>query len=368
MAKKEVDVVASTIKPAVDFVRKIQPGDKVIIAHGHDNDTICSAVVMQRLLRDLRGVDAALFPLEDNFAVREGDVGGMERLKPDFIVVVDIAHVDDGGARKFLDSKGTLFIDHHQPIKLKDATYCNPRLFEREIYMPVSYIVYKLYESFGDPAKVAWISGVGVLSDHGVSVSRDLFDYIKKIDPRLVGETDFREEDLFSYSVLGTVAKILDSARVAGGKEGSTLAARTLAQVKSYKSIINAGSEDAKRLMAWSDAVRKEFKRLVADFNRKKHLVKGNIIFYEIPSKLQIKSSLSGYLVQFYRDKVLVLAQKRDGNFDVSFRRGDGVKTDLNKMAKKAVGGIPGSEGGGHEAASGARIPIKYLARFLKQL
>ena len=96
--------------------------------------------------------------------------------------------------------------------------------------------------------------------------------------------------------------------------------------------------------------------------------MKSNIIFYEIPSKLFIKSSLSGYLVQFFDDKILVVAQKKDGKFDVSFRRGEKVKTDLNKMAKRAVVGIPDAEGGGHEAASGARIPVKYLAKFLKQL
>jgi len=44
------------------------------------------------------------------------------------------------------------------------------------------------------------------------------------------------------------------------------------------------------------------------------------------------------------------------------------VNTDLNKLAKKAVKGIPKSEGGGHEAASGAKIPVKYIARFLQQL
>lgn len=365
---KKIDVVGSTIKPAIEFVNKIKSGEKVVIAHGHDNDTICSAVVVQRLLKDFKGVDAELFPLGDNFAIREKDADGIAKMRPDHIIIVDIARVDEGPAQKILESNSTLFLDHHQPVKMKNVIYCNPRLFEKGIYMPVSYVVYKLYESFGDPVRVAWIAGVGVLSDHGVSVSHDLFEYIKKIDPKLVGETDFREEDLFNYSILGTIAKIFDSARVAEGRSGSVIATRVLSQVKSYKSIINAGSEDAKKLMTWSEIVRKEFKRLVTDFNKKKHLLKGDIIFYEIPSKLSIKSSLSGYLAQFYKNKVLVLAQKKDGNFDISFRRGDDMKTDLNKMAKKAVKGIPGGEGGGHEAASGARIPIKNLARFLKQL
>jgi nanoRNase/pAp phosphatase (c-di-AMP/oligoRNAs hydrolase) len=121
-------------------------------------------------------------------------------------------------------------------------------------------------------------------------------------------------------------------------------------------------------LYGYFEIVEKEFKKLVANFNKKRKLVKKNIIFYEIPSKLAIKSSLAGYLVQFCKDEVLVIAQKFGDHIDVSFRRGENVKTDLNKMAKKAVKGIPDSQGGGHEAASGARIPAKYIAKFLKQL
>ena len=53
---KEIDVVGSTIRPAIVFMNKIRPGERVVIAHGHDNDTICSAVVVQRLLKDfMRG-------------------------------------------------------------------------------------------------------------------------------------------------------------------------------------------------------------------------------------------------------------------------------------------------------------------------
>ncbi len=368
MAKK-INVVESTIGPAVDFINKIEAGDKVVIAHGHDNDSICSAAVLYRLLKKFKGVDAELFSTKDNFALRDEDVDEIAKADPNHIIVVDIAHVTfSSHVVDTLSSNSSLVIDHHQPIKIPGVTYCNPREFEKKIYMPVSYIVYRIYEKFGDAGDVAWVAGVGVLSDHAVAIAGDLFEKIKKVEPRLIGETNLKEEDLYSYSVIGALAKIFDSARVVEGRVGSVLAARTLVKAKSYQEILNASGGDAAKLMAWSDLVRKEFKRLVADFNKKRKLVKGNIIFYEIPSKLFIKSSLSGYLSQFFADKVLVVAQKSDGRLDVSFRRGEKLKTDLNKMAKRAIAGIPDSEGGGHEAASGARIPVKYLSKFLKQL
>lgn len=366
--KKGNEVIERTIGPAVDFVKRIKPGQKVVIVHGHDNDTICSAVVMKRLVNEVVEAQADLFPTDDNFAVRDMDMSGIIGTHPDHVIVVDIAHVGSEEVAKSLGALSTLFIDHHQPIKLPGVTYCNPRLFEKGIYMPVSYITYKIYEKFDDPAKIAWISGVGTLSDHGVSIAPDLFAFIRKIDAKLAGERPMSDEDMFTYTVLGKIAKIFDSARIMEGKQGAIFAANTLALTKSYKSIVNGGTDESMRLLKWSEAVSKELKRLVTDFNRKRKLIKKDIIFYEIPSKMSIKSTLSGHLMQFYRDKVLVVAQKKGEMFDVSFRRGLDVRTDLNKIAKKAIAGIPDSEGGGHEAASGARIPVKYLPKFVKQL
>jgi single-stranded DNA-specific DHH superfamily exonuclease len=342
--------------------------DRIVIAHGHDNDTICSAVVMKRLLENHMQVEPILFPLDSNSAVTEKDADKIREMRPDKIIVVDIAHVSSEAAMEFLDSESTLFIDHHQPIKFERAIYCNPRSHEKRIYMPVSYITYKIYEMFEDPSKVAWVAGIGVLSDHGMAVAGDLFDYIKKIDPVLLGSKSKDEEELFTYSTLGKLAKVLDNARVVKGKEGAIFASKTLARIKSYKSLMTAGLEDTAKLREWNEAANKEFKRLVADFNRKRALLKGKIIFYEIPTKMNMKSSLSGYLTQFCPDNVLVIGQVVDGSLEVSFRRGKNNKTDLNKMAQHAVRGIEGGEGGGHEAASGARVPAKHMAKFLKQL
>lgn len=369
MPKNTKKVVESTIKPAVKFLSEIKSGDRVVVAYGHDNDSICSAVVIYRLLKNFNGIEPELFSTKDNFALRDEDVDEISKMEPTHIITVDIAHTNySEHVTDFLASVKTMVIDHHQPEKIAGVLTCNPRTYDKEIYMPVSYIVYKIYEKMGDPSDVSWIAAIGVLSDHAVSIAGDLFEKVSKLHPRLMGKTRLKEEDLFSYSLLGTLAKIFDSARVVEGRMGSVLAARTLTKARSFDYIIKADSGDAAKLMAWSEIVRKEFKRLVTDFNKKRRIVKGNIIFYEIPSKLFIKSSLSGYLAQFYKDKVLVIAQKIGETLDVSFRRGEDVKVDLNKLAKKSIAGIPDAVGGGHQAASGARIPAKYMARFLKQL
>lgn len=363
MVKK--DVAELTIKPAIDFINKIKETDRVVIACGHDNDSICSAAVISKLFQKIKKVQFGVFITKDNFALTKEDMEDISKMEPTHVIVLDIAHIESSNE---LAKYKSLIIDHHQPLKLSDVTYCNPREFEKKIYMPVSYLVFKIYEKFDNPSEIIWIAAVGVLADHAVSIADDLFGLIKEKEPQLIGETKIKDEDLFSHSYLGNLAKVFDSARVMKGRDGSKLAVRFLIQSRSYEDLKNEKNEDAEKLLSWSEAVQKEFKRLVADFNKKKKLIKGKIIFYEIPSKLSMKSSLSGYLAQFYKDKILVIAQKFGKNLDISFRRGEKIKIDLNKMAKKAVTGIPNADGGGHEAAAGARIPVKYIAKFLKQL
>jgi len=365
---KNQTVVKKTIDPAIKFLKSIDSGDKVIIVYGHDNDSICSAAVVYKLLKKFNGVESELFSTKDNFSVNDEDVDEIAKVHPSHIIVVDIAHLASDHVERTLAANNSLIIDHHPPLKLTGITYCNPREFEKKIYMPVSYIVYKIYEKFGKPEDIAWIAGIGVLSDHAVSIAHDLFGVIKKTNPRLLGDIALKEDDLFSYARIGLFAKIFDSARIVNGRAGSMLATKVLVQADSPRYVTKSGSHDAAKLIAWSDIVRKEFKRLIMDFNKKRKQIKKNIIYYEIPSKLFIKSSLSGYLVQFYKDKILVIAQKSRSTLYISFRRGENVSTDLNKLAKKAVKGIPKSEGGGHEAASGAKIPVKYIAKFLQQL
>lgn len=360
--------VKRTVDPAVEFVRDIGKKDSVLIVFGHDNDSICSASILYKLLKKHITPFVELYSTQDNFSVSEADADSIAQKKVDNVIVVDIAHLASEKVVGTLAAAHTLIIDHHQPLSLKNIVYCNPRVFDKKIYMPVSYIAYKIYEKISDPGEVVWMSAVGTLSDHAVGIAPDLFARVIRDSPRLVGNTRLKEEDLFSFSTLGAIAKIFDSARIVRGREGSILAAKVMCESKSYEDIMKSGSADAQRLVEWSDVVKNEFKRLVQDFNRKRKLIKPDTIFYEIESKLMIKSTLSGYLAQFYKDKVLVISQKVGDNLDVSFRRGDMCKTDLNELAKKAVRGIPGGEGGGHEAASGARIPAKYMTKFIKQL
>ncbi len=366
-------IVNKTITSSINFIKKINPKKKVVIVYGHDNDTICSAVVIYKLLKKIYKINSSFFVTEDNFAVNEKDIDGIKKKNPDYIIIVDIAHLSSKKVESFLSKKKTLIIDHHQPLKLKKITYSNPRDFDKMIYMPVSYITYKIYEKLGNIKDVAWIAAVGVLSDHGISNSKDLFDYIKKNHKDLLDTFDktkikIVEEKLFNNSKIGLISIIFNSARVIAGKKGASKVLKILIKSDFPDYVLKIKNKDTKNLLLWYSKVEKEFHRCVKDFKENKKIIKKKIIYYEINSKISIKSSLSGYLTQFYKKNIIIFSQKSGKYFSISFRRGKNNKTNLNKLAKKSIKGIPNANAGGHEAASGGKIPSKYLSKFLNQL
>jgi len=355
------EIVKKTIKPALEFLEMIKSGNKVVIIHAHDNDSISSAAVMYRLIMRKFKMKPFLVSSGMNFSVTDDVFKKLKEIKPDFVIIVDIAQISKEIENKLNEYK-VLSIDHHGPFEYEKIIYSNPRLFKKDIYLPASYICYKIYEHYYKSDEVSWVAGIGVLGDHGVTQCLDLFEKIKKNYPELVDDIEFIDEKLFDYSLIGKLTKIFDSARVVEGRYGAEVGAKVLTKNFSNK------DPDVKKLLAWHEITNKEFKRLVSLFYKKREGVGKNILFFMFNSKLSIKSSIAGYLPQFFGDKILIVGQKEKGMYDFSFRRGPKVKTNLRDVVKKSIQDIPNATGGGHEAASAARIEVKYFEKFMKNL
>lgn len=361
-----MDLIQKTVEPAVGFVKKIKQGNKVAIIYGHDCDTICSTVIIFKLIEKLTGVKSELVISDLNFAITSDAVTKVRTLKPDYIISLDIAEIDDKILNELKGIGKVLDIDHHIPKDYKGIVYVNPRLHDANVYMPVSYVVYKLYDELLGADDVSWISAVGVLADNGVTRCKDLFERVKVTIPELIGDAAIDNEKLFKNSLLGKLTEILDSARIVEGKRGAEFAANTLLQIKTYKEILS-GVGDAKKLLEWSEISSKEFDRLVSDFNQNKKAME-NILLYEVKSKFNLHSPLINTLQHLYDNNILTVYQKSGKFLDFSFRKGKNVTTDLAKLARESTKDIQDSEGGGHPVASGARIPTKYLNQFLDNL
>ncbi len=363
------EIVEKLVNAAADYLKRIKPSDNVLIVHAHDNDSICSAAIIYRMIRHLSEKEPKLFTTENNFSITESDAKKILKTKSDFIIVLDISDVRVDIATQLTKSSGVMIIDHHKPRGHARIVYVNPRIYDREIYLPTTYIAYKIYEKFLDPTGILWIAGVGTLSDMGMKYAEDLFSKIRLADKELVGDCRSIDEELFDNSTLGTLAKIIGSARDAKGLSGVELAMKVLTSAGGYKEILEKKSSDSKKLFTYFELVEKEFKRIVDDFHKNKKQIK-NFLVYKIKSKMNIKSAIASYLPKFLDDKILVimLKEKEKDFVNVSFRRGKNVNVDLASLAVALVKGIPNSNGGGHPQAAGGGFPKKYMKSFMKNL
>lgn len=360
------EIIEETIKPAIKFLENIKSKDKVAIVHGHDNDSICSATIIYKLLKTLYKIESNLIVSGLNSAVTEDVLDTIKKTKPAYVIIVDISDVNVNIMTELRNISQVMIIDHHVPKGYVKITYVNPRIYDKEIYIPATYLCYKVYGDFLDPREILWIAGIGTLSDMGLKNCNDLYEQIKMEDKELVGNNENIDEILFENSLLGKLSKISDSARVVNGVEGSVIALNTLIKMENYQDVLK-GKGEAKKLLEWFAVAEKEFNRLVKDFEKRKKRIK-KIILYEVKSKYNMKSPLATYLAKRLTNEILVIYQKSGKYIDVSFRRGKVCIVDLNQLASNSVTNMPDSNGGGHIQAAGCRFPVKYLNKFLRNL
>jgi single-stranded DNA-specific DHH superfamily exonuclease len=355
-------LVDETIKPGRIFITSIKPKNKVVIVCGHDLDSLCSAALTYKLIKDLHKTDSQFVISESNSALEEKTLKKIKIAKPKFVIIVDIPEIRVDLLTQLRNLSNVLIIDHHVPKGYVKVTYVNPRTYDREIYLPATYLCYKIYESFFNPKDIAWIAGIGTLADNGMKNCIDLFGKIKGVNKELVDDLGPNDEILFEKSMLGKLAFLVESMRTVKGLDGAESALDRLVKIKNYKGLLK--DRELARCFALSE---KEFKRIVDDFNKNKKAIK-NFLLYEIKSKYNLKSQLASHLQRFFPDKILIVYQKTEGFLDLSFRRGKNVETDLDKLARDIIKDIPNSVGGGHTSAAGSKIPIKYEKKLIDNL
>lgn len=363
---RKSEIVKKTVEPAIKFIKEVKPTDKVVILYHNDCDGCCSAAVTYMIIKKIAGVTAELMPSDViEYAIKNHmfkkvaeDASHLIVLDfPTFKVtfIEEIGHVN------------TLVIDHHLPVDMRGATYCNPRTFDLDIYMPTSYLLYRIYKKLFRRRDVCWIAATGALGDYDISYCTDLFKELKKMHPELLGRFKLSGEVLYEKSLLGKIVKIIDAARIVGGDDGAELATRVLINVENYNHVLNGAAPETKQLMSFFEKSEGEVNRLIKDFKvNSKRL--GRILFYKIASPLPLRSTLATRIQKRYDAEVIVLAQKKGNIYKVGLRRGKKSTVDLNSLIKDATSKIPNSHGGGHPQAAAGSIPVGYLDAFLEVL
>jgi len=343
------------IKPAIDFFKNLK--GKVAIVFGHDCDSIASASIIYKLSKKL-GLRPKLIVSLHNFEIDEKTEKKLRKFKS--IVVVDIGDTPEERVNRLSESRSFLLIDHHLPKNYK-CIYVNPRIYNKNIYVPASYIAWLIYKEFFEDDNILWIAAFGTLGDFGAKSNKDLFITLKKKYPQLIGESKIEDRELFDKSLIGKIAKMVDSCRIFEGIKGVEYVTKVIANSKSYEDLL----ED-KRINRVYKNLEKAFKNELKKVEKKK-IEMGEYLVYEIKGKLNLKSSLASYLPKVYPNKIIFVAQKsKEGYYEVSVRRGINRKVNLAKLVEGISKNIR-AKGGGHPTAAGMRVDdLKELIEFLK--
>ncbi len=353
--------IKETISPAIVFIESIKPKDKIAIVHGHDSDSICSAAIIYKLIKKLVKVDAELVVSEFNSILTEKTFSKIKKVNPKYTIIVDIPDMSVEILTKLRNVSKVLVIDHHMPKGYVKIAYVNPRIYDRESYLPATYLCYKIYEDFFDIKDILWIAGIGTLADMGMKNCLDLFDKLKA-DKELVDDFKAVDETLIEKSLLGKLTQMIEGSMVVKDVAGSIFSLKVLLESKNYKDVLKN-----KTLRGYYNLVEKEFKKTEDDFKKNKKII-DSLMLYEIKSKLKIKSSFAGYTQKFFDDKVLIVYQKEGKYFNASLREGRNLEIDLDRLARESIRDIKDSRGGGHPQAAGSRVPISQFKRFVENL
>lgn len=362
------EIVEKTIKPAIDFIKEIKPTDKIVIVHDDDCDGVCSGAIFTLIIRKLFNYCPKNFSTEWNESLTNNIVKEILKENVTYLIILDVPKIPQDLIDLLSKKIKILIIDHHIVSNYKNVLYCNPRVFDSLIYLPVSYLAYKIYEKIFESKNICWVAAIGVLGDYKIDYCQDLFIDLEKIYPRLVDKIKLSSKELFEKSLLGKLTRIVDGGRVVKSKEGAEFVLKTISNAKNYEEILKGKTKEAKTILKWYKISKKEFERLIKDFKQNNKPLGNSILFYEFKSKFFFKSTLATAIGHLYDDKIVFIGQKIGKYFDGSFRKGKNVNVDLNSLVRKLIENIPNSSGGGHPDAAGVRIPVEYKKVFLENL
>jgi len=332
-------------KKAEIFFQNIGHEDRLALIHDSDPDGVCSATVAIEALKRLGISSVGIFARGPESVKKSGILeNGFNK-----ILVLDLApHLYQKDLERIKRmKKDVLIFDHHLTAKLgaKNIFYVNPRLAEKSLYLPTSYLIFKYFESRTDISDMEWIAAIGTVADYGINPdTKDLIGKYVEMNRERIWETEY-----------GRAASILNASTAIIGPE------KTLKILQHLKSF-----EQFKRVKAFTDSMRK----FDTELKNRENEVRGKIEFYP-EKKLMIS-----YVRTKYKHIASVISsrisrEKKNWTFILFEKRGDEYKLHGRSQAGRVSIGLLFSNlgvGGGHVQAGGGSIKVKNLEKFEKAL
>lgn len=331
----------------IEFLRKeLLSSQNPLFIYDDDPDGLCSFLLLYRLHPKGKGTILKSAPKLDIRMLRKVD-----ELQPDKIFILDVPIVD----QEFIDgAKRPIFwIDHHQPLERKNVHYFNPRIADKDAYIPTTRMAYQI----NDKKEDLWIAMVGCLSDwHSPDF---LEEFMAKYPLLITKKGDLTA--LVYHEPLGELVKVF-SFLIKGSTSEVRNSIKILSRITSPEEILQQQTAQGKFLYRRYQSINKNYQDLLK--TAKKKVSRGRVIVFNYTEdQWSFTSNLANELVALHPQKVVIIARNKSGKMKCSLR----ARFAITPALEKSLAGLEGAYGGGHPQACGAVMDEKDWETFLER-
>ncbi len=311
-----------------------------------DPDGLTSFLLLYNLVRNGMGMMVKAVPKVDERFVRKASDESYDK-----IFIMDIAMVE----QSFVDAvrKPVIWIDHHQPLKVENVKYFNPRVGSINDNYPASYLCYRVSQRKED----LWIAMAGIVGDWMIPEFAP--EFAKKY-PDLWSSKVKKPDDALFETRLGTLIKIFSFA-LKGTTSDAVKCMRMLTRIADPYEILDQKTPAGRYLFKKYERINREYMAIYE--SARKEVTGSRFAVYTYTGEQSLSGEVANELLHFYPDKIIIIGRRRDGEVRMSLR-GSGKNIIMPRL-KKALEGIDGY-GGGHEYACGSAVKERDFERFIE--
>lgn len=317
----------------------------------NDQDGLCSFLLLQRYIGRGKGVPVKSFPgLNADYFRR------IDELNADYVFILDKPLVEDSFWEKVKQINiPIVWIDHHEIDKesIPDfVNYYNPLFNESPTNEPVTYLCSQINNKKED----LWLGVAGCISDRFLP---DFYEDFKKQYPELAIDT-LDPFEIFYKSEIGRVARIF----------GFGLKDRITNVISMQKFLMKSTSPyDVLNEVPKNKTMHERYNQINKKYNKFLEKARNSkdedekLLYFQYGGDMSISADLANQLSFEFSDRIVVVVYVAGIKANIS-ARGKNVR----EIVLKAIEGIEGASGGGHEEAVGAQVAIDSLEKFKEKL
>ncbi len=341
-----IEYLVGSKKEFYEFLDLITSVDKIAIITHTDLDGLASALFMEKILEAEN-----LKPEEIYFSgINQGMASELllklkeKEISKVFILDLGVESIDPEGFEELRRDIDTFLIDHH-PIS---ESFEDKRKVIKTVSSDCAAMtVFDLGKNLIDIETWEWLNCAAIFSDYSHK-KKENFEYLKSVYPEIQLEN-------ISTSVPGVNSRKISSALIYYKKD-----------TKHVYDLVKERKMD--ELTEIYHLIEEEGNRIVEDFSKnKEYYPEKELYFYEIVSNFKIMSYVINIISKMGSNKTFVF-MFREGDYIKFSARNQGGEFDVSDLMKKCVEGLEGANGGGHRAASAAKIRAEDLDEFKRRL